>query len=200
MDYELLVEDQIEDGKALISGLRDKGFDVSVALWVRSSEEGLWFLYLGKNSVRSMSLADAYRVAYGVLRRVANTRISLSSIKIVDVNNPIARAAIEVRDRYPARLATRYNSKRLASMAIDEAYIYPRGGEMTRSEVLQTVTGLMNRTGILSPSLVTFRDGTHIQAVPVGIQMNAPGAIHIVFHDTAGTNRSIPVDSVVGIM
>ena len=38
MDYELLVENQIEDGRALLSGLVDDGFDVSVAFWVRTSE------------------------------------------------------------------------------------------------------------------------------------------------------------------
>ncbi len=72
---------------------------------------------------------------------------------------------------------------------------------MTRTEVLQTITGLMNRTGILAPSLVRLRNGTQIQAVPVGIQMNSPGAIQIVFHDlVASTNRSIPVDDVIGIL
>jgi hypothetical protein len=86
-------------------------------------------------------------------------------------------------------------------MAIEESYIYPRSGEMTRTEVLQTITGLMNRTGILAPSLVRLRNGTQIQAVPVGIQMNSPGAIQIVFHDlVASTNRSIPVDDVIGIL
>lgn len=72
---------------------------------------------------------------------------------------------------------------------------------MTRTEVLQTVTGLMNRTGVLAPSLVTLRDGTQFQAVPLGIQMNVPGAVQVVFQDlVASTNRSIPVDDVVGIM
>jgi hypothetical protein len=201
MDYELLVDEQIEAGKSLLAGLVHDGFDVTVAFWVRTSEEGLWFLYIGSTSVRTMSLADAYRVVYGVLRRIPNSEISISNVKIVDADNPIARSAIEVRDRYPARLPTRYNGKRLGNMSIEEAYIYPRTGGMTRTEVLQAVTGLMNRTGVLAPSLVTLRDGTQFQAVPVGIQMNVPGAIQVVFHDlVASTNRSIPVDDVVGIM
>jgi hypothetical protein len=46
-----------------------------------------------------------------------------------------------------------------------------------------------------------LRDGTQFQAVPVGIKLNAPGAIQVVLHDlVASTNRSIPVDEVVGIM
>lgn len=201
MDYELLVDDQIEDGRSLITNLLSDRFNVTVAFWVRTSEEGLWFFYIGSDSVRTMSLADAYRVVYNALRRIPNSTISISNIKIVDADNPIARSAIVVRDRYPARLPTRYNGKSLGNMAIEEAYIYPRTGGMSRTEVLQTVTGLMDRSGILAPSLVTLRDGTQIQAVPVGIQMDVPGAIQVVFHDlVASTNRSIPVDDVVGIM
>jgi hypothetical protein len=176
-------------------------FDVTVAFWVKTSEEGLWFLYIGSASVRNMSLADAYRVVYEALRRIPGAGVPLSSIKLVDADNPIARSAIEVRDRFPARLPTRYNGKRLGSMAIEEAYIYPRPGDMTRAEVLQTVAGLMSRTGILAPSLVKSRDGTQFQAVPLGIQGNTPGVIQVVFHDLATSiNRSVPVDDVVGIM
>lgn len=145
-------------------------------------------------------MADAYRTAYSALSRIPHTNISISNIKIVEDTNPIAKAAIEIRDRYPARLPTRYNGKRLGSIAIEEAYIYPRSGQMTRTEVLQTITGLMNRTGIVAPSLVTLRDGSQFQAVPMGIQMNTPGAIQVVLHDLlANTNRSIPVDDIVRI-
>lgn len=201
MDHELLVDEQIEDGKSLIAGLVQDGFDVTVAFWARTSEEGLWFLYIGSASVRAMGLADAYRFVYGALRRLPDARIALSGIKLVDADNPIARSAIEARDRFPARLPIRYNGKKLGNMAIEEAYIYPHSGGMTRAEVLQTITGLMNRTSILVPSLVKLRDGTQFQAVPVGIQGNTPGAIQVVFHDLeASTNRSVPVDDVVGIM
>lgn len=123
MDYVLLVDEQIEDGKSLLAGLVHDGFDVTVAFWVRTSEEGLWFLYIGSTSVRTMTLADAYRVVYGALRRIPNTEISISNVKIVDADNPIARSAIEVRDRYPARLPARYNGKRLGNMSIEDAYI-----------------------------------------------------------------------------
>ena len=43
MDTELLVDSQIEDGKLFVEQLIQDGFDVSVALWVKPSDEGLWF-------------------------------------------------------------------------------------------------------------------------------------------------------------
>ena len=181
--------------------MANDGFDVTIALWARTSEEGLWFLYIGSTSLRTMSLADAYRVVYRALRTLPDTKISLYNIKLIDANDPIASSAIQVRDRYTARLPIQYKGNALGDLAIEECHIYPRAGAMSRKEVLQTVTGLMDRTGGLPPSLITLRDGTQIQAVPVGIEMNVPGAIQVVFHDLlASANRSIPVDDVVGIM
>ena len=200
MDNDLLVEKDIEDGRRLIAGLLDRRFDVSVALWVKTSEEGLWFLYIGTNSLQTMGLGASFRIAYEVLSQIPHTAITISNIKIIVANNPIAVEAMEIRDRYPARLATRYNGTKLGNMMIDEAYIYPGGGEMTRTEILQTVTGLMNRQGVLTPSSITLRDGTRMQAVPVSIQMRFPGAIQIVLHDVvADLDRSLSVDDVVSI-
>jgi hypothetical protein len=51
MDTELLVDNRIEDGQKLLAELLKAGFDVNVAFWVRTSEEGLWFLYIGSTSV-----------------------------------------------------------------------------------------------------------------------------------------------------
>jgi hypothetical protein len=201
MDYELLVDESIEDGKSIVAELVRDGFDVTVAFWLKTGDEGLWFLYIGSTSVRAMSLADAYRVVYNVVRRIPNVRVSISDIKIVDADNPVAKHAVEIRDRHAARLSTRYKGKKLGDMDIEEAYIYPSTGGMTLSEVLQTVTGLMNRTGSLAPSLITLRDGTQFRAIPVGIQMNLPGPIDVEFRDLSGqSDRSIPVGDIVTIL
>lgn len=202
MDYELLVEPQIEDGKSLIAELTKAGFDVSVAAWMKTSEDGLWFLYIGSRSVGSMPLADAYRAVYSAFRQVPRASIDFSQIKLVEPGNPIAAEAMAIRDRYPARLPMRFRGPALGGVSIEEAYIYPRPtGPMSANEVVQTVAGLMNRTGSLAPSLITLRDGTQIQAIPVGIQMNTPGGVQIVLHDlNASTNRSISVNDVASIL
>ena len=200
MDHELLVDNQVEDGRFLITELAESRFDVSIAFWARTSEEGLWYFYIGTTTLRQKTLADAYRVVYGILREIPNTKISIANLKLVVAEDLIARSAIEVRDRFAARVPTHYQGKRLGSLAIEEAYIYPRLGVMSRTEVLQTVTSLMDRTGGPAPSFVTMRDGSQMQAVPIGIHVNAPGDIQVVFQDLAASkNRSIPVDDVVGI-
>jgi hypothetical protein len=132
MDTELLVEDRIEDGRRLVAELIKEGFDVTVAFWVRTSEEGLWFLYVGSTSVESGKVGDAYITAYDCLARLPNSSISLSDIKLVPATNPIAKDAKEIRDRYAGRVPTKYHGKQLGRMAIEEAYIYPEPGKWFR--------------------------------------------------------------------
>jgi hypothetical protein len=125
MDTELLVEGQIDDGQRLIEQLVRDGFEVSAAFWVKTSEEGLWHLYIASPSVGAEKLGESYRKVYASLNKVSDSWVSPSDIKLVNDMNPIAQDAIEVRDRQPAKIPTRYHGKRLGSLPINEAYIYP---------------------------------------------------------------------------
>jgi hypothetical protein len=51
VDQEVLVDSRIDDGLKLLTTLVNEGFDVTVACWVKTSEEGLLFLYIGSTSV-----------------------------------------------------------------------------------------------------------------------------------------------------
>ena len=53
MDTELLVENKIEDGAALIRQLIRDQFEVRVAFWVKRTEEGLWYLYIATPTNRT---------------------------------------------------------------------------------------------------------------------------------------------------
>src|SRR6266545_1064572 len=108
MDTELLVDSQIDDGQRLVQQLVLDGFEVTVSFWVKTSEEGLWHLYIASPSVDEEKLGDAYRKVYASLSRIPGSWVSPSDIKLVNDKNLIAKDAAEVRDRYPARVPTRY--------------------------------------------------------------------------------------------
>jgi len=120
-----LVEQQIDSGLDFIAQLKQDGFDVSVAFWVKTLEEGLWFLYIGSNSAQPGDMGEVYRRVYATLSRIGDKGISLSDIKVIPANNPIATDAMVVRDRYSGNVPTRYHGKRLGLLAIEAAYIYP---------------------------------------------------------------------------
>jgi hypothetical protein len=125
MDTELLVENQIDDGRRLVEQAVSDGMEVSAAFWVKTSEEGLWHLYIASPLVNEVRLGEAYRQVYASLGKILESSVSPSDITLVNDRNPIARDIIAVRDRSPARVATRYGGKRIGSVSIVEAYIYP---------------------------------------------------------------------------
>jgi hypothetical protein len=126
MVTELLVESQIEDGRRFVEQLVRDGFEVTVAFWVKTSEEGSWHLFIASPSVDAEKPSGAYRKVYASLSKIPDIGISPSDIKLISSTNPIAQDALEMRgDRYPGRISTLYQGKRLGGLSIREAYIYP---------------------------------------------------------------------------
>lgn len=202
MAPELLVDDRIEDGARLTTELVRDGFDVSAAFWVCTQEEGLWFLYVASASVTRDSYANAYRTLYATLTRLDISAITLSNVKLVAPDNPIAVDAVALRDRHPVRIPTRVGAGRLGGVAIREAHIYPPiDRALSRREVLQAVTALMDRTGFVPPSAITLRDGSTFLAIPIGVQVSqAGGDVTVTLREFAtGRSRSVPADEITAI-
>src|SRR5436305_1704597 len=125
MDTELLVDSQIEDGQRLIEQLVRDGFEVSVALWVKTSEEGLWHLYIASRAVAADKPVEAYRKVYACLDRIPDSSVSPMNLTLVNEMDPIAQDATKARDRYPARDPTKYPRKQLGRLSVWDSYIYP---------------------------------------------------------------------------
>jgi len=206
MDTDTLVENQISAGRELINRLVENHFDVTAAFWIRTSEEGRWFLYIASKAVDGMGLATAYKEVYGALQSMPDFSGIRSDVKLIGVANPIAKDVLVIRHRYAARLPTRYHGPQLGSIPIEEAYIYPtlpaEQQEMPPAPrgVVDTVLRLMQRKGLLQPSTVTLRDGSSFQGIPVGLELTTGDVMEVKFID-AGTSlpRAAPASDIVGI-
>jgi hypothetical protein len=203
MDTELLVDKQIEDGQTIVTELVNAGFDVSVAFWVKTSEEGLWFLYIGSTSVEASKIGDAYRTLYSCLSKIPDPCVSMSEVKLIQASNPIAKGAIAARDRQPGRLPVRIKGKHLGSLSIEEAYIYPRvGGQMTPEEILRTLVSIAKRPAgtLVRPSVIRLRGGGAVTAVITGFNVQMPGGLTIHTLDPASNIKGqIAGDEVTNI-
>ena len=127
MDTYTLVENRIDDGRKLINLLTRVGFPLTAVCWVKTSEQGDWYLYIASTTVDQMDLASAYRDVYGVLTTISGTSISVSDVKLIGMNNPITKDILEIRQRYPGKLPTISRRRQLGSVAVDEVYVYPLG-------------------------------------------------------------------------
>ncbi|MGL4551215.1 MAG: hypothetical protein ACRC33_08505 [Gemmataceae bacterium] len=125
MDQGSLVEMQIEDGAKVVEKLRDGGFDVTAAWWMKASEGGEWFLYIASALVDEVGIAASYRKAHALIRDLGQLWVDRFEVKLVGPGSPVTRDVLEVLNRSRGRLATRYGGKKLGDVSIEGAYLYP---------------------------------------------------------------------------
>lgn len=132
MDQALLVEQQIDDGQEFIDLLLGAGFDVSAAAWVKPSEEGSWLLYLVSKEVDEQGLSVASRALHPVFVKFKQVApwVSLLDLKILGPTDPVAADLLEINRKFPGRSPTRTRRPQLGGMSIDDAYVYPRPGQL----------------------------------------------------------------------
>lgn len=126
MGTEILVDENIEDGATLIRHLIRRRFDVSVALWGKANEESSWRFYIASRSFDSKTPNLAFQIVYSALSEIPQCSITPMDISICADTDPIARDAIELRDRNPSRDPKRYHGKRLGAAVAAELVVYPR--------------------------------------------------------------------------
>lgn len=197
----ILVEQRIEDGEKLLAHLVRSGFDVAVAFWVLS-EEDYWILYIASNEAEPRTVRAAHGRLYSLMVQAPSDSVSVSDVRLLDPADAIAKQAIAIRDRQPGRLGVPYRGSRLAGLAIQEAYIYPKIGPMTRDDVLQTVVTLLKGNAPKPAVTFSFADGTSKAAVPVGIHLPMQGGGRLqfdLFDPATGQRNYVPVDDVVSI-
>jgi len=124
MDQAILVNDQIDAGRVFVEAFH-KYNAVDAAFWLNPADSGEWFLYIASFGIND----DNFDIAYGEVLRLAghkrNMWLDAFQIKLLSSEDPLAKKVIEIRDRYPALIATRYNGSSIAGLEINGAYIYP---------------------------------------------------------------------------
>lgn len=207
MDAELLVKEltaeRIEVGSRFLAGLVRDGVDVVVAAWVRYAERGWWTFTIAAGRLDPQS-AEAYDIVYPRLDQNPRLEVGPADLHLLRLADPRVQELAAIRDRYPGgRLPTRYRGAKLGGHAIEEAYIYPRiTAELTRDEVIQAVTGLMDRRGAAPPSTLTLRDGGVIRGFPYGLEVGASAGraeLQVKIRDESNAPRVVAVDDVANI-
>lgn len=124
MDQTTLVEHQIDDAARLIEELKVENFGVNAVYWLYTSEADQWFLYIVSDMVEQKGLAESYRTLYKAMRRLTNLWINRFEVKLVEPNDPAAKAVIDFAKMQDAPLATWIRGTKLGDLYIERAYIY----------------------------------------------------------------------------
>lgn len=208
MDQSTLVGDQVYDGRRFVERFAADGNPVQAAFWVKTADEGMWFLYVATDLYDRAGPAAAYRAVRMSLQKLGESGISGSEINIVSPNNPIAKDVLAIMARHPGWSASRFAGKTLGSMAVEQTYIYPphfftfrQANPMTTEDISREILRLMNRDpGILQPSRVTLKDGTAFNGVPFALQLGSQKALVVQFiADGEAAPRVVRLDEIASI-
>ena len=209
MDQSTLVENQIDDGRRFVEQFAADGNPVQAAFWVKTAEEGLWFLYVVTEVVDREGPAAAYRYVHVSLKRLRESWVFSSDVKVIGPNNPIARDVLAVMMTHSqGRLATRFGGKNLGLMAVEQTYIYPPHlfttalvNRMTPEDVSREILRLMNRSAgmVVQPSRITLNDGTTFSGIPISLQRNQQAVVVQFMEDRGDSPRAVRLDEIASI-
>jgi hypothetical protein len=124
MDQGPLVIEQIEAGAKLASEF-DKLTPLQVAFWLKESEDGQWFLYLTSDQINDSNFDLAYGRVLQLPGRGPHMWLDPFQVKVTGTEDPVAKAVLDIQQKYPGRLATRLRNRMLGSVSVDEVYLYP---------------------------------------------------------------------------
>jgi hypothetical protein len=208
VDQSTLVGNQIDDGRRFVERFAADGNPVRAAFWVKTAEEGIWFLYVATDLVDRSGPAATYRAVQASLQKLGESRLSGSEIKVVSPANPVAKDLLAVMARHPGRSSAQFGDTTLGSIAVEQVYAYPphiftvtRANQMTTEDIGREILRLMNRgPGILQPSRVTLKDGTAFNGVPFSLQLGSQTPLVVQFiEDEKLAPRVVQLDEIAAI-
>ena len=124
MDQGPLVTEQIDAGAQLANEF-DRRTSLQAAFWLKESEDGQWYLYLVSDRINDTNFDLAYGEVHRLLGRGPHLWLDPFQVKVAGVDDPVAKAVIEIQQKYPGRFATRLRNRMLGGVYVDEVYIYP---------------------------------------------------------------------------
>jgi hypothetical protein len=124
VDQGPLVIEEIDAGAELAREF-DKYEPVTVAFWLKAGDEDYRYLYLASDRIDDTN----FDVAYGEVLRLADKMQSIYldpfRVKLINADHPLAKAAVEINHRFPARIASRFGATTFGGISVEEVYIYP---------------------------------------------------------------------------
>jgi len=124
MDQESLVIEQIEAGKHFITEL-DKYIPARAAFWLKVNEDSGWYLCIASNKITDENVKAAYGDVARVARTIDDPNFDLFRVKLIGMNDPFARAAVNLYKQFRARVPTHIRGRSFGDMSVEGVYVYP---------------------------------------------------------------------------
>jgi hypothetical protein len=124
MDQSPLVTEQIDAGARFLTEF-EKKIPVTAAFWLRANEEDSGYFYLASDEFNDEKLRVAYGEVLRVAREMRDPNFDPFRVKLIRPSDPLAKAAVDVLQRFPGRMPTRIYRSDFGGSSVDEVYLYP---------------------------------------------------------------------------
>ncbi len=116
--------EQIDAGESLIREF-SRQIPVQAAFWLRERDSEEWYFYLASDQINDSNFDHAYREVLRILRPQPSLWIDPFQVKVIGIDDPVAKAALDMMARYPGKIPTRYHGRHFGGLSVDEVCIYP---------------------------------------------------------------------------
>jgi hypothetical protein len=124
MDQGPLVIEEIDAGADLAREF-DRYKPVKAAFWLKASDEEQRYLYLASDGIDDTNFDVAYGEILRLVNQLQSPHLDPFRVKVISGRDPLARAATEINERFPARIPTRFGGRLFGGISVDDVYIYP---------------------------------------------------------------------------
>ena len=124
MDHGPLVTEEIDAGADLVRQFNEYA-PVVAAFWLKASDENQRYLYLASEEIKDTNIDLAYGELVRLAGKMGSTFLDLFRVKLINAADPLAKAVLEINQRYPGKLPMRFGGSFLGGIGVDDAYIYP---------------------------------------------------------------------------
>jgi len=124
MDTWSLVSEEIDAGAELAREF-DKFKPVSAAFWLKASDDDQRYLYVASEEIDDTNFDLAYGEVLRLAAKMHSIYLDPFRVKVISADDPLAQAAMEIHNRFPGRMATRFGGKMFGGVSVDDVFIYP---------------------------------------------------------------------------
>lgn len=129
MNQGSLLTAEIVSGSDLVH-LVHRVLPVTVAFWLKASDELHRYLYIASKEINDASTRWAYEVVMRQVNEMRSESFDPFRVKVISAESPLAKAALEFNERFTDENAPRFGGRVFSSVTfggitVDDVYVYP---------------------------------------------------------------------------
>src|ERR1043165_7834685 len=124
MDQGPLVTEEIDAGAARAREFK-KYAPIKAAFWLKESDDDHRYLYLASERIDAHNIGVAYGEILRLTGKMRSPYLDPFRVKLINAEDPLAKAAVDINQRFPDRVATRFGGKTFGGISVDDVYVYP---------------------------------------------------------------------------